>query len=116
MRASLVMVGSDGRSSSVKAAASMSRSRWRCQGERSPWHRQRLRDIDAAAFTEDDLPSLPTMTKDDLMDNFEAVVTDPRLTPDVVGAYVEDLPENLYLFDRYLVVASGGSSGRRGVF
>jgi len=84
--------------------------------ERSPWHRERLRDIDAATFTEDDLPSLPTMSKDDLMDNFEAVVTDRRLTRDIVDTYVEDLPENLYLFDHFLVVASGGSSGRRGIF
>jgi phenylacetate-coenzyme A ligase PaaK-like adenylate-forming protein len=83
---------------------------------RSPWHRERLRDVDAAAFTEADLPSLPTMSKADLMDNFEAVVTDRRLTRDIVDAYVEHLPENLYLFERYLVVASGGSSGRRGVF
>ena len=82
----------------------------------SPWHRDRLRHVDAATFTERDLPSLPTMTKDDLMGNFEAVVTDPRLTRDVVDAYVERLPENPYLFDRYLVLASGGSSGRRGVF
>jgi hypothetical protein len=51
---------------------------------RSPWHRERLRDVDAATFTEADLPSLPTMTKADLMDNFEAVVTDPRLTRDLV--------------------------------
>jgi hypothetical protein len=28
--------------------------------ERSPWHRDRLRDVDAAAFTEADLPSLLT--------------------------------------------------------
>jgi phenylacetate-coenzyme A ligase PaaK-like adenylate-forming protein len=84
--------------------------------ERSPWHRQRLRNIDAATFTEDDLSTLPTMSKDDLMDNFEAIVTDRRLTRDVVDSYVEDLPENFYLFDRYLVAASGGSSGRRGVF
>jgi phenylacetate-coenzyme A ligase PaaK-like adenylate-forming protein len=83
---------------------------------RSPWHRERLRDVDAATFTEADLPSLPTMSKADLMDNFEAVVTDPRLTRGLVDAYVEHLPENLYLFERYLVVASGGSSGRRGVF
>jgi phenylacetate-CoA ligase len=83
---------------------------------RSAWHRERLRHIDAATFTERDLPSLPTMNKDDLMNNFEAVVTDPRLTRDVVDAYVERPPENLYLFDRYLVLASGGSSGRRGVF
>src|SRR5215813_8925362 len=83
---------------------------------RSPWHRERLRNVDAASFTEADLPSLPTMTKADLMDNFDAVVTDPRLTRDVVDAYVERLPENPYLFDRYLIIASGGSSGRRGVF
>ena len=83
---------------------------------RSPWHRERLRDVDAATFTEADLPSLPTMSKADLMDNFEAVVTDPRLTRDIVDAYVEHLPENPYLFERYLVIASGGSSGRRGIF
>ena len=83
---------------------------------RSSWHRERLRDVDVATFTEADLPSLPTMSKADLMDNFDAVVTDPRLTRDIVDAYVEQLPENPYLFDRYLVIASGGSSGRRGVF
>src|SRR5262249_48654061 len=66
--------------------------------ERSPWHRQRLHDVDAAAFTEADLPSLPTMSKDDLMDNFDVIVTDPRLTRDVVDTHVEELPENLYLF------------------
>src|SRR5215831_9289148 len=65
---------------------------------RSPWHRQRLRDVDPATFTEADLPSLPIMSKADLMDNFDAVVTDPRLTRDIVDAYVEHLPENPYLF------------------
>jgi phenylacetate-CoA ligase len=82
----------------------------------SPWHRERLCNVDATTFSEADLPSLPTMTKADLMDNFDAVVTDPRLTRDIVDAYVEQLPENPYLFERYLVIASGGSSGRRGVF
>src|SRR5262249_41967211 len=38
---------------------------------RSPWHRERLRDVDVATFTEADLPSLPTMSKTDLMDNFD---------------------------------------------
>lgn len=56
------------------------------------------------------------MTKDDLMANFDAIVTDPRLTRDIVEAQVERPPDDLYLFDRYLVIASGGSSGRRGVF
>jgi len=83
---------------------------------RSPWHRERLRHVDADAFTEADLTALPTMTKDDLMDNFDGVVTDPRLTRSTVDAYVECPPENLYLLGEYLVCASGGSSGRRGVF
>jgi phenylacetate-coenzyme A ligase PaaK-like adenylate-forming protein len=43
-------------------------------------------------------------------------VTDSRLTRDLVDSYVERPPDNPYLFDRYVVVASGGSSGRRGVF
>jgi phenylacetate-coenzyme A ligase PaaK-like adenylate-forming protein len=82
----------------------------------SPWHRERLRDVDPASFTEADLPSLPVMTKAELMEHFDSVVTDPRLTRAVVDAHVERLPENPYLFDRYLIAASGGSSGRRGVF
>jgi phenylacetate-coenzyme A ligase PaaK-like adenylate-forming protein len=30
---------------------------------RSPWHRERLRHVDAEAFTEGDLSSIPTMTR-----------------------------------------------------
>ena len=48
--------------------------------EQSPWHRERLRDVDIAALTADDLSTLPTMTKSDLMDNFDDIVTDRRLT------------------------------------
>jgi hypothetical protein len=39
---------------------------------RSPWHRERLRHVDAEGFTEADLESLPAMTKDDLMAKFDA--------------------------------------------
>ena len=56
------------------------------------------------------------MTKDDLMANFDAVVTDRRLRLDVCDAHLETLTEDAYLFDRYHVIASGGSTGRRGVF
>lgn len=31
------------------------------------------------------------------MDNFDALVTDPQLTRNIIDAYVEHLPENLYL-------------------
>jgi phenylacetate-coenzyme A ligase PaaK-like adenylate-forming protein len=83
---------------------------------RSSWHRERLRHIDSATVTEDVLATVPPMTKADLMEHFDAIVTDPSVTRAVVDDHVETLPSNPYLFDRLIAVASGGSSGRRGVF
>ena len=82
----------------------------------SPWHAERLRAIDPGLLTLDDLGRLPTMTKDDLMAHWDAIVTDRRLNLDLGEAHLETLTGDAYLLDRYHVVASGGSSGRRGVF
>jgi len=86
--------------------------------DRSPWHRKRLADVDPGRLTEDDLTELPVMTKDDLMEHFDEIVTDPRLTLELVEAHLDRLAAGTdgYLLDRYHVVASGGSSGRRGIF
>src|SRR5262249_15611961 len=83
---------------------------------RSAWHRRRLATVDVDQLREVDLPSLPVMTKDDLMEHFDEIVTDPRLTRDVVEAHLTGLTTDAYLLDEYHVCASGGSSGRRGVF
>ena len=50
------------------------------------------------------------------MDHFDEIVTDPRLTRSMVEAHLDNPPANTYLLDTYHVVASGGSSGQRGVF
>jgi phenylacetate-CoA ligase len=84
--------------------------------ERSPWHQARLAHIDADHATEADLASIPPMTKDDMMANFDTVVTDPRLSREMVESHLDALTTGSYLLDEYSVVASGGSSGRRGVF
>ena len=84
--------------------------------ERSPWHRERLADVDVSTLTAADLSSLPVMTKSDLMDNFDDIVTDPRLTLDRCERHVDALRDDAYLLDEFHVIASGGSSGRRGVF
>ena len=55
---------------------------------RSPWHRARLAGVDVAHFDEDDLRTLPMMTKADLMANFDAIVTDPRVTLAAADAHV----------------------------
>jgi phenylacetate-coenzyme A ligase PaaK-like adenylate-forming protein len=82
----------------------------------SPWHRRRLNGIHIASVIEDDLEHIPVMTKDDLMDNFDEVITDRRVTRDLCDRYLESPPGSEYLLDQYHVVASGGSSGHRGVF
>jgi phenylacetate-coenzyme A ligase PaaK-like adenylate-forming protein len=85
--------------------------------ERSPWHRRRLAHVDPARFTEADLADIPPMTKDDLMSSFDEIVTDPRLTLAAAEAHLDALDQgDAYLLEEFRVVASGGSSGRRGVF
>ena len=42
--------------------------------QRSPWHRDRLTDVDPRGCTEADLRAIPIMTKDDLMANFDRIV------------------------------------------
>lgn len=84
--------------------------------ERSPWHRKRLAEFDPDRFELDMLVELPVMTKDDLMDHFDEIVTDHRLRLDTVEQHLQHLVGDAYLFDRFHAAASGGSCGRRGVF
>jgi phenylacetate-CoA ligase len=82
----------------------------------SPWHRERLAGVDPETFGEEDLPSIPPMTTDDLMAHWDAIVTDRRLSLDLVERHLAGLTGDAYLFDELHAVASGGSTGRRGVF
>ena len=61
----------------------------------SPWHRDRLAGVDPGGFEEADLAGLPPMTKDDLMANWDGVVTDPRLTLDLVEGHLAGLGRRL---------------------
>jgi phenylacetate-CoA ligase len=82
----------------------------------SPWHRERLAGLDPDGIEEADLAGLPPMTKDDLMANWDQVVTDRRLTLDLVERHLAGLEADAYLFDDVHAVASGGSTGRTGIF
>jgi phenylacetate-CoA ligase len=84
--------------------------------QRSSWHRDRLGDIDLTTLDADDLRQLPVMTKDDLMGNFDQIVTDPRVRLADVNAHIAQLDGDAYFRDELHAVASGGSSGMRGVF
>ncbi len=84
--------------------------------EHSPWHRERLAGLDLENVSDADVETLPTMTKSDLMDNFDDIVTDRRVTRELCDRHLANLTDDTYLLGEYHVVASGGSSGQRGVF
>ena len=85
--------------------------------ERSPWHRERLTDIDPDRVDERDMARLPVMTKDDVMAHFDEIVTDPRVTLERVEDHLAELDqEPRHLLERYHAICSGGSTGVRGVF
>jgi phenylacetate-coenzyme A ligase PaaK-like adenylate-forming protein len=83
--------------------------------ERSPWHRRRLGGADIGSLSESDIVDLPVMTKTDLMDNFDAIVTDGRLSRQLCEDHLGRDPGD-HLLGEFEVVASGGSSGQRGVY
>ena len=85
-------------------------------GQRLRWPAERLAGVDPDGFEEADLAGLPPMTKDDLMANWDQVVTDRRLTLELVEGHLAGVESNTYLFDELHAVASGGSTGRRGIF
>jgi phenylacetate-coenzyme A ligase PaaK-like adenylate-forming protein len=84
--------------------------------EQSPFHAERLAGIDPTVFTEADLPSLPVMTKDELMSEYSWVLTDPQLSLEVVEDHVKHVDDHEYLLERFRAVTSSGSSGRRGLY
>ena len=83
----------------------------------SPFHRQRLASTDVASIEPASLASLPVMTKADMMAAIGDVFTDPRLTPGAVEQALGDTgTEPVPVLGRYVALATGGSTGQRGVF
>ena len=83
---------------------------------RSPWHRERLAGFDLDHLDEESLREIPPMTKTDLMENFDRLVTDERLSLAVVNDHLRTVTTGSYLLDGGTAITSGGSTGERGVF
>jgi phenylacetate-CoA ligase len=85
--------------------------------QHSEWHRERLAGIDADALTGEDMTALPTMDKADLMDNWDAISTDPELTLERALDHLDRRAQEGpgYLRGIYQIVNTGGSSGHRAV-
>jgi phenylacetate-coenzyme A ligase PaaK-like adenylate-forming protein len=85
--------------------------------EHSAWHRRRLAGVDPATLDESAIGRLPVMTEADVMDSFDEIVTDPRLSLAGVKAHLASVEsETRYLLGHYQTVASVGSNGQCGAF
>ena len=83
----------------------------------SPFHARRLAGIDIDRFEVADLPRLPVMTKTEMMSQFDDVVTDRRVRLRSVQVHLDaSTARASLLLDDFVCLASGGSSGLRGVF
>jgi len=86
---------------------------------RSPYYQERFAGIELSDDL--DLAALPRLDKPTMLEHFDELVTDRRLTlagverhiAEIEGAELRTDPK---LFGEYRVLASGGTSGRRGVF
>jgi putative adenylate-forming enzyme len=78
--------------------------------ERSPFYARFHRGLEARP-----LADLPILTKALLMENFDELVTDRSVRLADVDAFLEPDGEGLFA-NRYVVLATSGSSGLRGVF
>jgi phenylacetate-CoA ligase len=82
----------------------------------SSWYAQRLAHIDPAIATMDDLVRIPPMNKNDLMDHWDEIVTIPGACRREAEEALQRMTDQSYIWEDKIVLASGGSSGRPGVF
>ena len=69
-----------------------------------------------AGLTDRPLQELPVLTKAQVMEHFDELVTGPSLCLADVEAHLATLRENERFHGRYWVASTSGSTGRRGLF
>ena len=79
--------------------------------DRSPFWSERLAGRDVASFTEADLPSLPILTRAEMMAEFDRLLTVPGLTLARVQQHVDSLSGDRYLDDEYRAIVTSGYTG-----
>ena len=79
----------------------------------SPYYRETIGSLVAGGRP---LSEFPIMNKTKLMANFDKIVTDPMLTRALVEQHVNSERCGELLLDQYRCIATGGSTGQRGLF
>jgi phenylacetate-CoA ligase len=84
--------------------------------ERSPFHAARMHRFDPSTATVADLARLPAMTKREAQEEWDAIITTPRLRRAGAERILAEQTWFSYTPDGEQVFSSGGSSGVRGVY
>lgn len=89
----------------------------------SPFYARRLAGIDIDTFELKDLHKIKPVTKQDVMENWDDIVTDSSLTLAKANKHLEALRDhhsNNYYYEgteeHYYLSATGGTSGKRGLY
>jgi phenylacetate-CoA ligase len=82
----------------------------------SPFYREHYAGVGLGPAGPVELDRLPTVDKATVMDRFDDLVTDRRLTLAAVEAHLDGLAGDELMDGRYRAMATGGSTGRKGVF
>jgi len=87
---------------------------------KSTYYKDILRGFDLNNFTLKDLSKLPILKKQQVMDNWDDIVAVEGITKSIAEKHLEKLRDgkigNPYFENKYLFIATGGSSGKRGLF
>ncbi|KTD62359.1 phenylacetate--CoA ligase family protein [Legionella shakespearei] len=87
--------------------------------DRSPWYKKLLKNVPIQSFTQKHLMDLPILTKTTLMEHWDEIVTDRSLNLNKIIKHLDKMSQTeevLPLDNKYLVLSTGGSSGKKGIF
>jgi phenylacetate-CoA ligase len=79
--------------------------------DRSPFYQRFHRGLEQRP-----LQDLPILSKATLMENFDSLVTDRQIRLEQAERYLREPPTGRLFLDRYVVLSTSGTTGRRGVF
>ncbi|MDE2135339.1 MAG: phenylacetate--CoA ligase family protein [Alphaproteobacteria bacterium] len=82
----------------------------------SPWHARRTAHLDPCTATLADIVRLPTMTKSDLMENWDEIVTIPGASRREAEEALRKMTDQFYIWGDNVLFASGGTGGQPGLF
>ena len=82
----------------------------------SPFYRNLYEDQNIDISQEISLKKLPVVNKQQIMENFDEVVTDRRLKLLALQNHVKQLKQDQYYLGQYRVLPTSGSTGEQGIF